>query len=342
MNQKYERLMNVLNRKAVDRPPCICPGGMMNMVTKDIIALEGFEFKKVHHDSEMMAKLSKRVYDENCFENYGVPFCMTIEAEAFGAKVDFGKDDIEPHVIKYSCESVSDYKKLVAPKHNTARRKVVLDAIGILKADDLGGPIIGNITGPISTASSIMEPIVFYKELRKKSHDAHRFISIITDHLLAFALAQVEAGADVIAISDPSGTGEILGPKLFEEFMVPYINRITEAVHERGRKTIVHICGKMDKVYQQVGLIDTCALSFDALVNMKQAKTHLPNHTIMGNISTYTLEFGNPENIKQRTKVCLNQGVDIIAPACGLGMRSPIENIQAIIKTLDGVKNDNS
>lgn len=38
----------------------------------------------------------------------------------------------------------------------------------------------------------------------------------IMEGLIDFARAMVEADADVIAVSDPSGTGEILGPKFFE------------------------------------------------------------------------------------------------------------------------------
>ena len=66
----------------------------------------------------------------------------------------------------------------------------------------------------MSTASSVMEPVNFYKELRKKNQEAHAYMEFITDQLIAFGRAQIEAGADVIAISDPSGTGEILGPNL--------------------------------------------------------------------------------------------------------------------------------
>ena len=67
----------------------------------------------------------------------------------------------------------------------------------------------------------------------------------ITDQLIAFGRAQIEAGADVIAISDPSGTGEILGPKYFEEFAVTYINRLLNGLQKEKLGTIVHICGQM-------------------------------------------------------------------------------------------------
>lgn len=337
-----ERLHNVLAGQTSDRPPCICPGGMMNMVTEDLINQLGFNFADAHHDSQMMADLAERVYTEGCFENYGVPFCMTVEAEAFGAEVIFGSNTVEPHVTAYKMDSVSQWRELPEVDHTKGRSAVVLEAIKILKEKNTQVPIIGNITGPISTASSVMEPVDFYKELRKKNKEAHEYMSVVTDSLVEFALLQIEAGADVIAISDPSGTGEILGPKFFEEFAVPYLNRIIEAAADKGIPSIVHICGQMKNVYDEVDHIKSQALSFDAVVNMGEARENLPGRCLMGNLSTYALEFATPDKIRGLTQQCLKQKVDIVAPACGLGMKSPLNNIQAVLKTVkEGIEDDN-
>ena len=93
-----ERLYNVMKGNAVDRPPCICPGGMMNMVTTDLMDAVDIYMPEAHTDARMMAGLAKAVYDSGCFENYGVPFCMTVEAEEMGAKVEMGSRVYEPHV----------------------------------------------------------------------------------------------------------------------------------------------------------------------------------------------------------------------------------------------------
>lgn len=329
-----KRLLDVLEGNDVDRPPCICPGGMMNMVTTDLIEQEGVDFSKAHHDPFIMADLAQRVYDQGCFENYGVPFCMTIEAEAFGAEVVFGNNTVEPHVSAYKMDSVNKWRTLAAVDHTKGRSSVVLEAIKLLKDRDATVAIIGNITGPISTASSIMEPVDFYKELRKKNKEAHAYMTLVTESLVEFALLQIEAGADIIAISDPSGTGEILGPKLFLEFAVPYLNKIVEAADAKGIPTIIHICGQMKNVYKEVSQIKSNALSFDAMVHMDQTREQLPNRCIMGNLSTYALEFASPDKIKALTKQCLDHKVDIIAPACGLGMKSPLKNVQAILETV--------
>ena len=77
---------------------------------------------------------------------------------------------------------------------NQGRAKVVLDAIHILKGMNLRVPIIGNIVGPISTASSVVDPVTFYKELRKNREEAHAFLTFVTKQLIEFANAMVEAG----------------------------------------------------------------------------------------------------------------------------------------------------
>ena len=65
-----ERLEKVLNHQEVDRPPCICPGGMMNMVTEELMKLCEISFPDAHQNPQQMADLSEAVYKEGCFENY--------------------------------------------------------------------------------------------------------------------------------------------------------------------------------------------------------------------------------------------------------------------------------
>lgn len=329
-----ERLKRVFSHKTVDRPPCICPGGMMNMVTTELMGLRGIHWPEAHTDAELMAELALASYEQKCFENVGVPFCMTVEAEQLGAKVTMGTEVCEPHITEYALVSVLDWRRLKAKSVREGRAKVVLDAIRILKDKNLDVPIVGNVTGPISTASSVIEPSAFYKSLRKHKAEAHAYMNYVTEHLIEFARAQLEAGADVIAVSDPSGTGEILGPEFFEEYAVKYLNMLLEGLQEEKLGTIVHICGQMKSVYRQIDQVKSDALSFDSVVPMVEARKHLKDRVLMGNVSTYALEFGKPEKVAELAKLCRDNGSDIISPACGLGTKSPIRNIQAILRAL--------
>lgn len=340
MYTEKERLARALRHEEVDRPPCICPGGMMNMITTDLMDICGITWPEAHTDAEMMAKLALASYEEGCFENVGVPFCMTIESEEMGAEVTMGSKCFEPHVTAYAGKSVVEWEKLSKIDVSKGRSKVVIDVIRILKNMNLDVPIVGNITGPISTASSVIDPVGFYKDLRKHKEEAHAYMTFVTEQLIVFAKAMIEAGADVIAISDPSGTGEILGPKNFDEYAVKYLNMLLDGIADGKTGTIVHICGQMRSVYEQINKVHADALSFDAVVPMKEARKNLGDRPLMGNISTFALEFTDEERVATLTKACMDSSSNIISPACGLGTQSPINNIRAILKTIKNEKTE--
>lgn len=328
-----ERLYNVLRGNKVDRPPCICPGGMMNMIVEDVMDITGVAWPSAHMDAQMMADLTEGIYENKGFENFGVPFCMTVEAEAIGAKVYMGTKVNEPRVIQYPIESVTDYTKLQCINLNEGRAKVVIDAIKILKEKNKDVPIIANLTGPISLASSLIEPMTFYKHLRKNPKEAHEFMEFVTKNLIIFGRAQLEAGADVLTISDPSGTGELLGPKIFREFAVPYLNEIINSLRDiKNKGTIIHICGRLKSIYDELNILNSDAISFDSITSITRVVEHVTNKAVMGNVSTFALENNTPQKLKNISNICLDNGVDILSPACGIGPRTKLENIQAIVE----------
>lgn len=328
-----ERLYKVLKGEKVDRKPCICPGGMMNMIVEDIMDIENVFWPMAHSDSEMMANLTLGMYKNGGFENFGVPFCMTVEAECMGADVYMGTKVTEPRVVKYPIESVSNWRELKKFDVNTARAKTVIDAIKILKEKNNDIPIVANLTGPVSLASSLMEPMTYYKELRKKKNEAHEFMEFVTDNLIEFGKAQLQAGADVLTISDPSGTGEILGAKTFNEFATPYLNKIIDNLKPYAKGgTIIHICGKLKSIYNELNDLHSDAISFDSITNAKQVVENVHGKIIMGNVSTFAIENGTEESLKNISNQCLNSGVDILSPACGIGVRSKLNNIKVLVE----------
>ncbi len=337
-----ERLFRAIKKEKIDRPPCICPGGMMNMIIEDVMDITGVKWPEAHSDAEMMAKLTMGVYENGGFENFGVPFCMTVEAEAMGATVGLGTKINEPRVTEYPINSVTEWRNLKNIDMHEGRTKAVLDAIKILKDKEQEVPIIANLVGPVSTASSLMEPTIYYKELRKKPEEAHEFMEFVTENLISFAKDQIEAGADIIAISDPSGTGEILGPKLFLEFTIPYLNKIVKAVKEdTPGGIIIHICGKLKSIYGELNLLESEVISFDSITSVREVVKNVDdNKVIMGNVSTLAIEKGTSDNIKKLANGCIKNGVDILSPACGIGAKTKLENIKTLVETAKEVRTE--
>ncbi|HBE77055.1 MAG TPA: methylcobamide--CoM methyltransferase, partial [Firmicutes bacterium] len=222
-----ERLYRVLQHKKVDRPPVICTGGMMNAAIVDVMEQSGSTLPAAHHEKGLMADLSEAVCQKTGFEDLGLPFCMTVEAEILGSEINFGSLTCEPKIAKEVFPSVSqvEYRDLSVLKES-GRLNTVAEACSVLAGNHPDIPVIGSLTGPISTTASIVDPITFLKELRKDRENAHRAIEYVSDFLIMYAEKLVESGASFIAIGDPTATGEILGPKMFEEYAVLYLNRI--------------------------------------------------------------------------------------------------------------------
>ncbi|HEX3032764.1 MAG TPA: uroporphyrinogen decarboxylase family protein, partial [Bacillota bacterium] len=71
-----ERISRVLEKKSVDRPPVICPGGMMNAAIVEVMTKTGHTLPEGHLRGDLMADLASYVHQNTGFENLGVPFCM--------------------------------------------------------------------------------------------------------------------------------------------------------------------------------------------------------------------------------------------------------------------------
>lgn len=325
-----ERLYAAAHLAAVDRPPCICPGGMMNMVTSEIMRKTGNFWPEAHLDPLKMASLTLALRAKGGFENYGVPFCMTVEAEAMGAHVDMGDDEVEPHVVTSPLSSAAEWERIRPFSLEKGRPAAVLEAIRILKAQGDGVPVVGNITGPVSAAGTLVDMGTLLIEFRKKPDQCRRLLDVISDNLAAFAQAQAAAGADVICISEPSGTGEILGGKYFQEFTVPYINKVLDAVSVPTK--IVHICGRLHSVYPMLDMFHCDAFSFDAMVSACEVRSHLNGKAVMGNVSTHAIGVMPSGKVKELTRTAAGQGINILAPACGLPLSAPLENILAMVQ----------
>jgi [methyl-Co(III) methanol-specific corrinoid protein]:coenzyme M methyltransferase len=327
-----ERLLRVLRREPVDRPPVICTGGMMNSAIVEIMQQTGNTLPEAHFDAQRMAALAQDIQLLTGFENIGVPFCMTVEAELLGSQIDHGTLACEPKIAREVFPTIHDVVYAdVAKLAQSGRMNVVVDAAHRIAAANAEVPVIASLTGPISTAASIVDPMTFYKSLRKDPAGAHRVLDYVTRLLSAFAKRLLlEQGASVIAVGDPSATGEILGPAMFEQFAVRYLNQFADDVHALGFPLIIHICGDLKRVRHLLPKLRCDALSTDAMVNLVALKAEFPQVTTMGNLSTYALQWSAPQKICSVTRDLVASGIDIISPACGLSTSTKLESIRAM------------
>ncbi|MBI2471335.1 MAG: MtaA/CmuA family methyltransferase [Planctomycetes bacterium] len=326
-----DRLLKALRGENIDRTPVICPGGMMTMANREIMIRTNCRWPAVHRDAKKMATLSIAMHEETGIENLGIPFCMTVEAEALGGEVEDGDEITTPSIVNYPLKSVGHWRNLKELNpYKDGRLPTILECIGILSRKMPDAPVPGNLVGPLSLATSLIDATILFKAFRREPEDVHGLLRFLTDNSIRYGEALINSGADLIVISDPSATGEILGPELFKEFVQPYLNMMIVRMHMLGKPVIVHICGNVSSIYKPLNELVSECISVDSVVNMKEVRHVIPGKKLMGNVSTILLQKGPVNNIQKTSKNLLDAGIDILAPACGLSAETPVKHIKAM------------
>ncbi|MBM4035962.1 MAG: methylcobamide--CoM methyltransferase [Planctomycetes bacterium] len=326
-----ERLLGALRGQALGRAPVVCPGGMMTPLCAEVIEAAGLRYPLCHRDGAEMARAALAIRDLAGFENLGVPFCMSVEAEALGLPVDYGSPTTCPHAHEPPAPSPPAVPELRLTAPASHRRvAAVLDAIGRLKAACPGVPIVGNVVGPVTLACMLVEPLALMRLLKRGPRAVEGLLDTLAAWLAEFAALQARCGADVVAVAEPTGTGEVLGPRWFAQLCLPHVNRVLAAARAAGAGTIVHICGQTRSIAAPLGKLDTPCVSVDCMADISGLPTRLGGKAVMGNVSPFTIESGPEAAIAQAAAAALRAGAAILAPACGITPATPLRHLRAL------------
>ena len=117
-----------------------------------------------------------------------------------------------------------------------------LEAVRLLRervGDDV--PVMGWVEGAFALASVLRGDTNLLLDI----HDRPEWLKELLDRLVevgvAFARAQVAAGAHVIGLGDSMGS--LVSPRQYRAFVLPYEQRVFAAVKEAGAIPRLHICG---------------------------------------------------------------------------------------------------
>jgi uroporphyrinogen decarboxylase len=162
-------------------------------------------------------------------------------------------------------------------------------------------------------------------------------LELTTQASLKYALANLEAGVNVIVTADPTASGSLISPKTFETYAAPYQKKIVEAVKQAGKIASLHICGKTTLMLEPMARTGVTVLELDHLVDLKEAKQRVGNQVIlMGNLNpTDLLLNGTPAEVEAAAKQCIEMvgedGRFILSSGCEVPPMAPLENIRAMV-----------
>jgi len=324
-----ERFLAAMDGRPTGRPVVVCPGGMMSMAVTEVMAAARAPWPEAHRDGEAMVRLALAMQEATGFDNVAMPFCMTVEAEAYGARVDLGNETSQPRVRGWVLEADGS-TPLPEPDFAGGRAGMLLGAIRAARAARPDVAIIGNLVGPFSLLGMLADPLRVLRWTRRQPEAVHRYLGPIAEALGAFGVAQAAAGADAICIAEPTATGEILGGTLFGALAAPYLARVAARLRQAGVRVIVHICGDARPIEKELRGLEVEAVSFDSMVDLRAMVCAGPPWRVMGNVSTFTLADGPVSAITKWTRVLAAGGVRLLAPACGVVPTTPAANLRAM------------
>ena len=328
----YTRVMNRLQGKSVDRIPNMSI--VMMFAAKEL----GVTYSRCCSDYRYLADAAIL-----CHERYGIDMVCAIsdslrEAEGFGTKVIFPEEGV-PYAAKMRLQDIGDIDTLKVIDPSCGQRmNDTLEAVRRMREkvqNDV--PVVGWIEGAMAECCDLMDMQEVFINLLDEPEAMEQLVEICTQQGIAFAKAQIEAGAHIMGIGDAATS--LLGPTLYEKFVLPYQKRMIREIHNMGIPVKLHICGNITPVMHLIAQTGADIVDCDFMVDMERAADILPEHTcICGNFNPVEVMLqGTTEEVKSAVRLCKQlsrRNNNIIAPGCEVPVDTPRENMLALLEAL--------
>ena len=237
------RVLAAYKRLPVDRLPVISP---TSVATVESMEITGAAFPKAHTDAVKTAALASAGHGLLGFDNVAPYFSVQQEAAALGAGINWGNRDTMPSAISHPYQNPDDF---ILPSDFLDRLpiKTVLDSIRILKAqygDEVA--ISGKVMGPWTLSYNLYGVENFLVDLLSEPETAKGFLQAFKQITITFALAQIEAGIDMLTWADHA-TGDMVSADTYEEFLLPVHKECVFELKSKMPRWVpitLHTCGK--------------------------------------------------------------------------------------------------
>jgi len=99
---------------------------------------------------------------------------------------------------------------------------------------------------------------------------AHQVLAYAAAINIAFALAQLEAGADMIGAGDAAAS--LISKTMYTRFALPYEQQVCQAIHQAGGLVKLHVCGNTTHLLEEMATCEADLFNVDHLVPLDKAR----------------------------------------------------------------------
>jgi MtaA/CmuA family methyltransferase len=277
-----------------------------------------------------------------CAADFGLDQVSTIsdpyrETQGFGAEIVYARDGV-PRCVKPPLEDTKDLAVLrPADPRTSERMHDRVDAVRLFKARSGGAlSILGWVEGPAAEAADVRGVGTFLMDLMDDEPFACALMDRCTDVAIAFARAQVEAGADTIGVGDAIASQ--LSPDLYERLIQPRENRLIRAIKDMGVWVRLHICGNITHLLPGIADLPIDILDVDHMVDMVAARRAVgPRVALAGNIDPAAgVRFGTPAAIRAAVRHTYGTVGNpfMVCAGCEIPPGTPPANLRALCEPI--------
>jgi uroporphyrinogen decarboxylase len=328
-----ERVLSVIKGEETDKVPFILCSREFGM------KYYGKDLSEAYKDPEVYIASQKKIIKDFNLDAAWDIWCTPAVDEAVGATMIIPQDD-PPWIAEPILKTYEDMNKIkkVDPKKD-GRLPYMLDLVSKLKeAVGKDMPVITWVSPAFRSACMFRGQATVYTDIFDYPKELKELIELCQENTLAYVKALIEAGSDIIAISNPTANGDCISKKHYEEFSHPYTKEMFKFAKENGAKgTLFHTCGNWNDRFDLISEENVDIVHVDR-VNIKELKEKHGDKVVpMGNVkSVYTLLQKGPEEVEKETLECLQQGAPggryILSADCAVTRDTPAENVRAMAK----------
>jgi uroporphyrinogen decarboxylase len=188
-----------------------------------------------------------------------------------------------------------------------------------------------------------MEPVLM--GMIENPDYVHELLDRITDYNVKIIRHACDHNIDGMRFGDDWGqqTGLIMGAPLWREFIKPRLRQMYSAVKSKGKRVIIHCCGKVDEIFPdliEIGVDVFNPFQPEVMDVYEMKRIHGHQLSFWGGISTQrTLPYGSVGQVKDEVRRLLDHigkdGGYIAAPAHAIPGDAKPENVAAMIEVLN-------
>lgn len=338
-----ERVLAAMRMESLDRPPVAV---FTTCDTIDMMDACGAAWPEAHSDPEKMAKLGCAQADYFGLESVRAGFCLTEEAERLGCEMRMGNKTSSPmilsHPYKYDpqkgiFEEPEKMEELMPLEDfvKGGRVKTAIDAMTIMqKTHGKDYVVVGGNTGPFTLTGHLLDAENLIYSVWTDPERAKKWVGAVAPYCRAFGEALLANGADVVQMSEPSASTDILSPDDFPQMSGQFVKH---ALGDLDGMTVLHICGDSRGIIQYMYDTGVTGISVEEKVPPEEA-VKIANHrgALIGNVGcAFPLFKGKPEDVAAAANASADAGFNIISAGCGVPIGTPAANIRAMV---DAVK----